>query len=314
MSTDPAKSTRQHPSNHQRLSSSTKLEKVNPKNQKGKSLLGSPPPHLPRFVSFFARSVFGVRLDFEALNPWEPAGRMAGPRPKQLLRVAGASKKTGMVMGMESRGASGWSPEVGGVGWSFVLVFRGGGGVPLSPLGFCLIVLREGSRKESTVTTFKIGGPFILGFVFVLFLEFVCVFQGGWLFGFLALVAFTWVYVAFVACHFSSSAFTVPLCLAFAAFAALAFRIRCITSSFPAGGSLALSLLAAFWLWLLASSAFPVGFWPWLPASSTSPVPLWCPPPRFAPLPNNQQPAPPPPPIVFPHSIITRQPPPPPTC
>ena len=57
----------------------------------------------------------------------------------------------------------------------------------------------------------------------------------------------------------------VPLCLAFvaftwvyAAFAALAFCILCITSS--SGGFLALWLLAAFWLWLLASSAFPLGF------------------------------------------------------
>ena len=89
--------------------------------------------------------------------------------------------------------------------------------------------------------------------------------MGGWLFGFLAFVAFTWVYVAFVAFHFASSAFTVPLCLAFAAFywvyaafAALAFRILCITSS--SGGCLALWLLAAFWLWLHTSSAFPVGF------------------------------------------------------
>ena len=31
-----------------------------------------------------------------------------------------------------------------------------------------------------------------------------------------------------------------------------------------------------FWLWLFASSAFPVGLWPWLPASSASQVPLWC--------------------------------------
>ena len=63
-------------------------------------------------------------------------------------------------------------------------------------------------------------------------------------------------WAAFVAFHFASSAFTVPLCLAFAAVAALAFRICCITSSSPAGGFLALWLLAALWLWLFASFAF----------------------------------------------------------
>ena len=68
----------------------------------------------------------------------------------------------------------------------------------------------------------------------------------------LAFVAFTWVFVAFVAFHFASSAFTGPLCLS--------FRILCIASSDAAGGFLALWLLAAFWLWLFASSAFPVGF------------------------------------------------------
>ena len=47
--------------------------------------------------------------------------------------------------------------------------------------------------------------------VFRFFLGIICVFQGGWLFGFLACVAFTWVFVAFVAFHFASSAFTVPL-------------------------------------------------------------------------------------------------------
>ena len=88
---------------------------------------------------------------------------------------------------------------------------------------------------------------------------FVC--QGGWLFGFLAFVAFTWVFVAlwlFIS-HPLHSQF-------------LSFRILCIASSAAAGGFLALWLLAAFWLWLFASSAFPVGFWPWLPASSASPV------------------------------------------
>ena len=49
------------------------------------------------------------------------------------------------------------------------------------------------------------------GFCFRVFLGIIFVFQGGWLFGFLAFVAFTWVFVAFVAFHFASSAFTVPL-------------------------------------------------------------------------------------------------------
>ena len=46
---------------------------------------------------------------------------------------------------------------------------------------------------------------------FFRFLGIIFVFQGRWLFGFLAFVAFTWVFVAFVAVHFTSSAFTVPL-------------------------------------------------------------------------------------------------------
>ena len=101
---------------------------------------------------------------------------------------------------------------------------------------------------------------------FSFFLGIIFVFQGGRLFGFLAFVAFTWVFVVFVAFHFASSAFTVPL-----------FRILCIATS---AGFLALWLLAAFWLWLFASSAFPVG---WLPASSASQIPLWRPPLKYTP-------------------------------
>ena len=101
----------------------------------------------------------------------------------------------------------------------------------------------------SELSGFEGERPFFLGFFFsFFFVGIIFVFQGGWLFGFLAFVAFTWVFVAF---HVASSAFTVPL-----------FRILCIASS---AGFLA--------------SAFPVGFWPWLPASSASQVPLWCPPP-----------------------------------
>ena len=48
-----------------------------------------------------------------------------------------------------------------------------------------------------------------------------------------AFVAFTWVYVAF---HFASSAFRAAFYWVHAAFAALAFRILCITGSAPAGG------------------------------------------------------------------------------
>ena len=69
--------------------------------------------------------------------------------------------------------------------------------------------------------------------------------MGGWLFGNLPFVAFTRVYVAFVAFHFAFSGFTVPLCLAFVAFssvyvafAALAFCILYMTNS--SGGFLAL--------------------------------------------------------------------------
>ena len=83
---------------------------------------------------------------------------------------------------------------------------------------------------------FRIFFRFFLGIIFV--------FQGRWLFGFLAFVAFTWVFVAFVAFHFASSAFTVPL---------FSHPLHC---QFRCGwlfGFLAFWLLAAFWLWLFAS-------------------------------------------------------------
>ena len=79
------------------------------------------------------------------------------------------------------------------------------------------------------------------------------VFQGRWLFGFLAFVAFTWVFVAFVAFHFASSAFTVPL---------FSHPLHC---QFRCGRW----LFGAFWLfgfWRLSGfgfshpDAFPVGF------------------------------------------------------
>ena len=67
---------------------------------------------------------------------------------------------------------------------------------------------------------FDFGGPFLFG---------ICVFM----FFFVFRVSGCWAFVAFVAFHFASSAFTPPLCLSLwvhAAFAALAFRILCIAS------------------------------------------------------------------------------------
>ena len=103
-------------------------------------------------------------------------------------------------------------------------------------------------------------GHFLGFFSFFFFFFFAFCFSGQVAFGFLA-------FVVFVAFHFASSAFTLPLCLSLwvhAAFAALAFRILCIASFAAAGGFLALWLLAAFWLWLFASSlaqlVFGLGF------------------------------------------------------
>ena len=121
---------------------------------------------------------------------------------------------------------------------------------PPCSVGACAVLVCLG--ELSVLPSF----PFSLGrAIFFIFSCIVLVFQGGWLFGFLAFVDFTWVSVAFT--------------WVYVGFCGFSFCILCIHSSslFVFVGS-----CGFLRLWLFASSAFPVGFWPWLPASSASPV------------------------------------------